>query len=620
MRINLTDDILLNVQKPAKYTGNEWNMVRKNPGDVDVRFAFCFPDDYEIGMSHLGMKILYHILNRREDTYCERVFAPWVDMEEKLRENNIPLYSLETYTPVSEFDMVGFTLQYEMSYTNILSMLDLGGIPVFAKDRKDNMPFVLAGGPCAVNPEPLADFVDFFVIGEAEEAINEIIDEYKAWKNSGESREEFLARVAKIEGVYVPAFYDVDYNEDGTVKSIRPNRDGVPAKIKRRIIRDLNEADFPDDVIVPYVGTVHDRIMLEIFRGCIRGCRFCQAGFIYRPLRERDHEKLLKLAKQSIEKTGYEEISLVSLSTSDYSRLPELCNALIEYTEGEKVNLSLPSLRLDNFSMQLMEKASKVRKSGLTFAPEAGTQRLRDVINKNITEEDLFNAVKMAVSGGWNSVKLYFMMGLPTETMEDVEAIGELGIRLIESCRDLPGGKSLNITISTSCFVPKPFTPFQWEPMDDMETLMEKQFRLKDRVRKNRRITYNYHDARVSMLEAVFARGDRRIGQALYKAWRKGCKFDGWAEFFDFDKWMEAFEECGLDPKFYANRRRSFDEILPWDHINIGVTKRFLQKECEKAYRGEVTQNCAENCSFCGAQGYKTGICLGEQRSDRNNG
>ncbi|NLM75731.1 MAG: TIGR03960 family B12-binding radical SAM protein [Clostridiaceae bacterium] len=620
MRINLSDDILLNVKKPAKYTGNEWNMVRKNPEDVDVRFAFCFPDDYEIGMSHLGMKILYHILNKREDTYCERVFAPWTDMEEKLRKNNIPLFSLETYTPLSEFDMVGFTLQYEMSYTNILNMLDLGGIPVLAKDRKDKMPFVLAGGPCAVNPEPLADFIDFFVIGEGEEVTNEIIDEYKVWKSSGESREEFLIRIAKIEGIYVPGFYDVDYNEDGTVKSITPNREGVPSRVKRRIIEDLDKVDFPEDIIVPYVGTVHDRIMLEIFRGCIRGCRFCQAGFIYRPLRERSYEKLLDIAKKSVEKTGYEEISLVSLSTSDYSKLPELCNNLIEYTEEEKVNLSLPSLRLDNFSLQLMEKASKVRKSGLTFAPEAGSQRLRDVINKGITEEDLFNSVKIAVAGGWNSVKLYFMMGLPTETMEDVEAIGELGIKLLDQCRDIPNGKSLKITLSTSCFVPKPFTPFQWEPMDEMEKLMEKQLHLKNTIRKHRKITYNYHDAKLSMLEAVLARGDRRTGQVLYTAWKKGCKFDGWAEFFDFNKWMEAFEECGLDPEFYANRRRSFSEVLPWDHINIGVTKRFLQKECEKAYKGEVTRNCSENCSFCGAQGYKTGICFSEQRSDQKNG
>ena len=616
MRIELNDKILLDVKKPAKYTGNEWNMVRKNPEDVAVRFAFCFPDDYEIGMSHLGMKILYHILNKRDDTYCERAFAPWIDMEDKLRENNIPLYTLETYTPLCEFDIVGFTLQYEMSYSNILNMLDLGKIPVLAKERKEGMPFVIAGGPCTVNPEPLADFFDFFVIGEGEEITNEIIDAYKEWKKAGEKREKFLERVALIEGVYVPSFYDVEYNDDGTIKSITPNRENVPGKVKRRIINNLDTVDFPDEIIVPFVGTVHDRIMLELFRGCIRGCRFCQAGFIYRPVRERSYDNLLDLAKSAVEKTGYEEISLVSLSTSDYSQLPELCNALIEYTEGQKVSLALPSLRLDNFSLGLMDKVSKVRKSGLTFAPEAGTQRLRDVINKGITEEDLLNSVRMAVEGGWNNVKLYFMMGLPTETMEDIDGIADLGIKLIHACRDLPHGKTLNITLSTSCFVPKPFTPFQWEPMDEIDNLMQKQYHLKDRIKKgSRRITYNYHEAKLSMLEAVFARGDRRTGKVLYTAWKKGCKFDGWDEYFEFDKWMEAFEECGIDPKFYANRKRAFTEILPWDHINIGVSKRFLKNECEKAYMGETTENCTANCSFCGVQGYKAGICTRTKRS-----
>jgi len=616
MQLKIDDRILLKVEKPAKYTGNEWNMVRKPLDNIKMRFAFCFPDDYEIGMSHLGMKILYHILNKRDEVYCERAFAPWVDMEGLMRENNLPLYTLETYTPLSEFDMVGFTLQYEMSYTNILNMMDLGRIPIFARDRTEGMPFVIAGGPCACNPEPLADFFDFFVIGEGEEVINEIVDEYISWKEAGESRTEFLKRVSCIEGVYVPSFYDVIYNEDGTVKSIAPNTPDVPDSVKRRIIKDMDSVDFPEDIIVPYIGTVHDRIMLEVFRGCIRGCRFCQAGFIYRPVRERSYEKLCEIAQNSFQSTGYDEISLVSLSTSDYSALPDLCNNLIEFTEKENISLSLPSLRVDNFSLGLMDKVSKVRKSGLTFPPEAGTQRLRDVINKGITNEDLVSSVRLAVSGGWNQVKLYFMIGLPTETMEDVEGISELSINLIESCRDISErGKALNITLSTACFVPKPFTPFQWEPMDEMDILMKKQYHLKDLIKKRtRNIKYNYHDARISFIEAVLARGDRSLGKVIYTAWSKGCKFDGWDEFFSFDKWMEAFSECDLDPKFYANRKREYYEVLPWDHIDMGISKEFLIKENQKAYEGDLTRNCAAGCSVCGAQIYKTGICTKAKR------
>jgi len=616
MQLKIDDRILLKVEKPAKYTGNEWNMVRKPLDNIKMRFAFCFPDDYEIGMSHLGMKILYHILNKRDEVYCERAFAPWVDMEGLMRENNLPLYTLETYTPLSEFDMVGFTLQYEMSYTNILNMMDLGRIPIFARDRTEGMPFVIAGGPCACNPEPLADFFDFFVIGEGEEVINEIVDEYISWKEAGESRTEFLKRVSCIEGVYVPSFYDVIYNEDGTVKSIAPNTPDVPDSVKRRIIKDMDSVDFPEDIIVPYIGTVHDRIMLEVFRGCIRGCRFCQAGFIYRPVRERSYEKLCEIAQNSFQSTGYDEISLVSLSTSDYSALPDLCNNLIEFTEKENISLSLPSLRVDNFSLGLMDKVSKVRKSGLTFAPEAGTQRLRDVINKGITNEDLVSSVRLAVSGGWNQVKLYFMIGLPTETMEDVEGISELSINLIESCRDISErGKALNITLSTACFVPKSFTPFQWEPMDEMDILMKKQYHLKDLIKKRtRNIKYNYHDARISFIEAVLARGDRSLGKVIYTAWSKGCKFDGWDEFFSFDKWMEAFSECDLDPKFYANRKREYYEVLPWDHIDMGISKEFLIKENQKAYEGDLTRNCAAGCSVCGAQIYKTGICTKAKR------
>jgi len=617
MRLKIDESILLNVEKPAKYTGNEWNMVKKDPESVKVRFAFCFPDDYEIGMSHLGLKILYHIMNKREDTYCERAFAPWTDMEEKMRGRNLPLYTLETYTPLAEFDFVGFTLQYEMSYTNILNMLDLGGIPVLAKSRSEGMPFVIGGGPCACNPEPLADFFDMFLIGEGEEVINEIIDEYIAWKDAGEEREDFLKRAAKIEGVYVPSLYKVYYYEDGTIMDVIPESADVPDTVKRRIIKDLDSAGFPDDIIVPYIGTVHDRIMLELFRGCIRGCRFCQAGFIYRPVRERTPEKLYEMAKSSVEKTGYEEISLVSLSTSDYSALPQLCDNLIGFTEDEKISLSLPSLRVDNFSLGLMERVSKVRKSGLTFAPEAGTQRLRDVINKGVTTEDLIASVKLAVAGGWNQVKLYFMTGLPTETMEDVEGIANLCLSLIEACRELPGefGKTLNITLSTSCFVPKPFTPFQWEPMEDIASLMEKQYYLKDCIkRRTKKIKYNYHDAKLSQLEAMLARGDRRLGKVIYTAWKKGCKFDGWDEFFSWDKWMEAFSECGLDPAFYAHRRREYMEVLPWDHIDMGISKEFLKRENEKAYEGDLTRNCAVGCSNCGAQSYKTGICVRTKR------
>ena len=614
MRVNISDSLLLKVEKPAKYTGNEWNMVRKNPDDVGVRFAFAFPDDYEIGMSHLGMKILYHTLNKREDTYCERVFAPWVDMERTMRDNSIPLYALETFTPLFEFDIVGFTLQYEMSYTNILNMLDLGGIPVLSKDRGEDAPFVCAGGPCAVNPEPLADFIDFFVIGEGEEVIHEIIDAFKSWKESGKPRSAFLRIAACIKGVYVPSLYGVIYYDDGTIMDVLPESENVPDVVKRRVIADLDKADFPEDIIVPYIGIVHDRIMLELFRGCIRGCRFCQAGFIYRPVRERSPGKLFDLAKNSVEKTGYEEISLVSLSTSDYSALPDLCDKLLQFTEDERVSLSLPSLRVDNFSLGLMERASKVRKSGLTFAPEAGTQRLRDVINKGVTDEDLKASVQLAVAGGWNAVKLYFMIGLPTETMEDVDGIADMGINLIESCRgiaDQEEGKGLHISLSTSCFIPKPFTPFQWEPMEKIGKLIEKQYRLKDRIRKRtRKIEYHYHDAKMSHIEAALARGDRRLGSVIYAVWKLGARFDGWDEHFSYEKWQRAFSETGLDPDFYANRRRDFSEVLPWDHINTGISKEFLEQECKKAYEGDLTRNCLNGCSNCGASVYGTGICL----------
>ncbi len=629
MPVIIRDDILQSVEKPARYTGGELNSIKKDTSAVDIRFAFCFPDTYEIGMSHLGMRILYNLLNERNDTYCERVFAPWTDMEARMREDHIPLFTLESRDPVGEFDFVGFTLQYEMSYTNILNMLDLAGIPLLREERKEGQPFVCAGGPCAYNPEPLADFVDFFMMGEGEEIVNEVMDTYAQWKRESVSREDFLNRIVNIEGIYVPGFYDVAYNEDGTVQKVQPVKPGYPERIRKRIIKDLDRTYFPEKMIVPYLNIVHDRIMLELFRGCTRGCRFCQAGFIYRPVRERTPEKLLELADKLQQSTGYEEISLTSLSTSDYSGLHDLTTGLIEAMEPKKVNLALPSLRIDSFSLDLMEKAQKVRKSGLTFAPEAGTQRLRDVINKGVTEEDLLNSVGMAFGGGWNGVKLYFMIGLPFETMEDVEGIADLGLKVVDEYFRTPKeqrARGLEVTISTSSFVPKPFTPFQWEPQDTMEALNGKQRFLKGRI-KDRHLRYNWHESQLSLLEAVFARGDRRTGKLLLRAWELGCKFDSWGEHLKFDAWMKAFEDCGLDPAFYANRKRSFDEVFPWDHIDVGVSKKFLQRENQKAERAEVTPNCMKSCSGCGAASFERGICIdysgdkcGEAGADKANG
>ncbi len=608
----ISDEILLSVEKPSRYTGNEWNSVKKDISDIKIRFAFCFPDVYEVGMSHLGMKILYHLINKRDDAYCERVFAPWVDMEAKMREKNIPLFTLETKSPVKDFDILGFTLQYEMCYTNILNVLDLSGIPVLSSDRTNEHPFVCAGGPCAYNPEPLADFIDFFVLGEGEEVLNDILDAYSLWKDQNASREDFLDRISKIEGVYVPSFYDIKYKKDGTIEEFIPRKKDYPKVIKKRIVKDLDNTFFPEEIVVPFTDIVHDRVMLEIFRGCIRGCRFCQAGFIYRPVRERSAEKLSDIAKKLIDSSGYNEISLTSLSTSDYTDLPNLTDKLIEEMEKRKVNLSLPSLRIDSFSLDLMEKAQKVRKSGLTFAPEAGTQRLRDVINKGVTEEDLIKSATLAFSGGWSGVKLYFMMGLPTETMEDVEGIADLGNKVVDAYMSVPKekrGKGLNVTISTSFFVPKPFTPFQWEPQESIEEYTEKQKVLKSKI-KNKYISYNWHDSKLSLLEAVFARGDRRLCNVLLKAWQKGCKFDAWGEHFKYDAWMEAFSESDVDVHFYANRKRSYDEILPWDHIDIGVSKDFFIKEMEKAKAGELTPNCRMGCSGCGAAFFEGGVCI----------
>ena len=612
MSIKISDKILQSVEKPSRYIGNEWNSVHKDLSNIEARFAFCFPDVYEVGMSHLGMKILYHLLNERHDTYCERVFAPWVDMEERMREKNIALFSLESHDPIKKFDIVGFTLQYEMSYTNIINMLDLAQIPVLSSERTKEHPFVCAGGPCAYNPEPLADFIDFFMMGEGEEIINEVMDAYVDWKKQDLPREKFLDSISQIEGIYIPAFYEVKYNDDNTILSVKPLNEKYPEKIRKRIIKDLDNVYFPDKIIVPYTGIIHDRIMLELFRGCTRGCRFCQAGYIYRPVRERTHQRLLEHANNLVNSTGYEEMSLTSLSTSDYSSLKELTEGLIGEMEPRKVNLSLPSLRIDSFSLDLMEKAQKVRKSGLTFAPEAGSQRLRDVINKGVTEQDLTNSVKTAFNGGWSGVKLYFMIGLPTETFDDINGIADLGYKVVDSYMATPKenrGKGLSIALSTSSFVPKPFTPFQWEPQDEIETLKEKQKLLQGKL-KSKYIKYSWHDPELSLLEAVFARGDRRVGKVLLEAVNKGCKFDSWGEHFKMSRWIEAFNECEIDMHFYANRKREFDEVLPWDHIDIGVSKEHLIRENQKAYNEELTPNCSIDCAGCGATVFGGGICF----------
>ncbi|MCX7714643.1 MAG: TIGR03960 family B12-binding radical SAM protein [Clostridia bacterium] len=606
------DKILARVQKPTRYTGGELNSVKKNPAQVQVRFAFCFPDVYEIAMSHLGIKILYHILNKREDTYCERVFAPWTDMEMQMRERNMKLFALETGDEITHFDIVAFTLQYELSYSNVVNMLDLADIPIRTSERTENHPFVCAGGPCAYNPEPLAEIVDFFMMGEGEEIINEITDVYIQWKQNGKGeRKKYLKEIAKIEGVYVPSFYDVEYNEDNTIKSFTPNNPNAKPIITKRIMRDFDEAYAPESIIVPFGEIIHDRVMLEIFRGCIRGCRFCQAGYVYRPVRERKVQTLVSLSEKLLSSSGYDEISLSSLSTSDYRGLKELTDALLELTQKEKIGLSLPSLRIDNFSLELMNKVQKVRKSGITFAPEAGTQRLRDVINKNITEENILDSVKMLFRGGWANVKLYFMIGLPTETMEDVEAIAHLAQKVLGVYFDIPKderAKNINITVSTSSFVPKPFTPFQWEAQNTRDMLVEKQKRLKGAI-TSRKIRYNWHDSKTSYLEGVFARGDRRLGEVLIAAQKKGCKFDGWDEHFDFEKWMSIFKECGINPDFYNMRKREYSEILPWDHINVGVSKEFFIRESEKAKKAVTTANCREKCAGCGASVFNGGVC-----------
>lgn len=603
------DKILKEVQKPARYIGTEYNSVHKDLSEILIRFAFCFPDVYEVGMSHLGIKILYHLLNEQPDIYCERVFAPWIDMEEKMREQNIPLFSNETRTPAADFDIVGFTLQYEMSYSNIVNMLDLAGIPPLREERGEDMPFVYAGGPCAYNPEPLADIMDFYMIGESEEQMLEVMEAYRVWKRSGAPKLAFLESLLDIRGIYVPQFYTVTYNEDGTIASMEPNHPKAPKRVQKQFVRDMDAAYYPETMIVPYMEVIHDRITLELFRGCIRGCRFCQAGMLYRPVREKSPKRLLNLAQKLIDTTGYEEISMSSLSTSDYTGLKELTEGLLDMTVEKKINLSLPSLRIDSFSMELMQKVQKVRKSGLTFAPEAGSQRMRDVINKGVTEEDLMRSVSLAFAGGYSGVKLYFMIGLPTETAEDVKAIAHLAHKVVQAYRDTPRelrNKGLRVTVSASSFVPKPFTPFQWAAQDDIEALREKQHLIKNEIH-DKAIVYNWHESTLSVLEGVFARGDRRLGRVLVRAQKLGVRFDAWQECFQYDLWMQAFREEEIDPWFYNYRERSYDEILPWEVIDPGVTRAFLERENEKAKRGELTPNCRSGCGGCGMKQFEGG-------------
>jgi len=611
MKTKEFEKLLLTVQKPGRYSGGEINSVIKDKEKVDVRFAFCFPDTYEIGMSHLGMKILYSQFNARDDIWCERVFAPWTDFEEVMRENNIPLFALESRDAVKDFDIIGFTMQYEMSYTNVLNMLDLAGLPLKSADRHDLSPLVVAGGPCVCNPEPIADFIDLFFLGEGEEVDLELIDLYKEFKKKGGSKADFLKAAAKIEGVYVPSLYDIDYNEDGTIKSVTA-KEGAPKTVKKRIIKDMDSAFYPDKFVVPFIEIVHDRAVQEVFRGCIRGCRFCQAGFIYRPVREKSVDTVNRQAKCLCENTGYDEISLSSLSTSDYSGIEPLLNDLLEWTDEKHVSLALPSLRIDNFSDELLEKIKHIRKNGLTFAPEAGTQRLRDVINKNVTEEEILSTCKTAFEGGYTAVKLYFMLGLPTETDEDLKGIADLGQKIVNLYYDLPTkpkGKSVNVSISVSTFVPKPFTPFQFEPQITAGEIRRRQEYLKSCI-TTKKISLSYHDSSTSFLEGAFARGDRRLGSVIEKAYQLGCKFDSWTECFQMEKWLMFFEECGISPEFYANRGNDYDEILAWDHLDYAVSKEFLIRENKRAKCAETTPNCREKCSACGANCYGEGVCF----------
>ena len=614
-KLALSDDILMQIEKPARYIGGEVNSVMKEKEKVDIRFAMCFPDLYEIGMSHLGIQILYDMFNRREDTWCERVYSPWTDLDKVLREKNIPLFALESQDPVRDFDFLGITIQFEMCYTNILQILDLSRIPLHASDRTEKDPFVIGGGPCTCNPEPLADFFDIFYIGEGETVYDELLDAYKTWKSSGKSRKAFLETAAQIEGLYVPAFYDPEYNADGTLKSFVPNNINVPATVKKQVVMDVTDASYPMNPVVPFIKATQDRVVLEIQRGCIRGCRFCQAGMIYRPTRERNVDKLKEYARTMLKNTGHEEISLSSLSSSDYSDLKELVTFLIDEFRGKGINISLPSLRIDAFSLDVMSKVQDIRKSSLTFAPEAGSQRMRNVINKGLTEEDILDGAGQAFEGGWTKVKLYFMLGLPTETEEDMREIARLSDRVARRYYEIPkeqrNGKC-QITASSSFFVPKPFTPFQWAPMCTAEEYMRRAGIVKEEFHSqlNRKsLKYNWHDAQVTVLEGVMARGDRKTGKVVEEAYHLGCLFDSWTESFHNDLWMQAFENTGIDPDFYNLRERGEDELFPWDFIDTGVTRKFLRREWENAMKESVTPNCRQQCSGCGAARFGGGVC-----------